>query len=378
MSFEVPYLTSFGAVIHEELDRKRSKTISRENSRAWVGNFRRQGTYEVAATLLLLIELRTVLVDAGAVIAGIATESDVEVLEESVAASQQRFGLVGMGVDTGLAVKDNDSVGKVGGHDEIVLDNEGRLLSVHDEALDDARSNDTLLGVEIGRGLIDKIDIGRHSEGKDDGNTLQFTARQILDFLVNKVIEFERLDDVGLELGRQEHGPNLLEKELANSAVELGGDGLGFHADGHLGNSLLAIRLKRTCQETTEGGLASTVLAHHDDDFGISKATSVDVELEVSKSLLHGGVLERARLVGIDIFSSFRDAEGKGLVTETKVLGGNVAIEEDVDAFTDGVRQGHNTIDGRLAVEHANIVGEVVKDGQIVLNNDDVVVGAEE
>lgn len=54
-----------------------------------------------------------------------------------------------MSVDTGLAVEDNDTVGKVGGHDEIVLDDEGSLLGVHDETLDDTRGNDTLLGIEV-------------------------------------------------------------------------------------------------------------------------------------------------------------------------------------------------------------------------------------
>ena len=55
----------------------------------------------------------------------------------------------GGGGDGRLALKDDDTVGEVGGHDEIVLDDEGRLLRVHDEALDDAGRDDTLLGVEV-------------------------------------------------------------------------------------------------------------------------------------------------------------------------------------------------------------------------------------
>jgi hypothetical protein len=54
-----------------------------------------------------------------------------------------------MRIDTGLAVKDNDTIGKVRGHDEIVLDDKGRLLRMHDEALDDATGHDTLLGIKV-------------------------------------------------------------------------------------------------------------------------------------------------------------------------------------------------------------------------------------
>jgi len=93
--------------------------------------------------------LRLVLVDSGSVGVGIATEGDVEVLQEFVATSEEGFRRIGTSVNGWLAIKDNDAVGEVRGHDEIVLDNKGSLLGVHDEALDDASSNDTLFGVEI-------------------------------------------------------------------------------------------------------------------------------------------------------------------------------------------------------------------------------------
>lgn len=106
-------------------------------------------TYIVTAKLLLLIHLTVVLVDARPVTVWVTTESDVEILQKLVAAGEERFGLVGTRIDRGLAVEDNDAIGKVGRHDEIVLDDEGCLLGVHDEALDDASGNDTLLGVEV-------------------------------------------------------------------------------------------------------------------------------------------------------------------------------------------------------------------------------------
>lgn len=51
-----------------------------------------------------------------------------------------------------------------------------------------------------------------------------------------------------------------------------------------------------------------------------------------------------------------------------------MTIEEDVDAFTDRVWECDNTINGWLTVKNADVVGEVVQDGQIVLDHDDVVV----
>lgn len=334
-------------------------------------------TYVVATQLLLLVELRVLLIDTRAVVGGVTTEGDVQVLQESVAASEERLGGVGMGIDTRLAVKDNDAVSQVGGHDEIVLDDKGSLLVVHDEALDDARGNNTLLGVEVGRGLINQVDVGGETQREDNGNTLQFTTGQVLDLLVDEVVELEGLDDVGLELRRQESLLNLLEEELADGAVKLGGDGLGLHANSHLGDTGLAVGLQGTSEETAESGLSSTVLSHHDNDFGIREFTGVDAETEVAESLLELGVLEGARAVKGVVISTLNDAEGQRLVTESQVLGGDVAIEEDVDTFTDGRGKSDNTVDGGTTVENADVIREVVKDGQIVLDNNDVVVIAE-
>ena len=45
-----------------------------------------------------------------------------------------RYVRCGSGGDTGIAAEDDDTVGEVGGHDEVVLDDEGGLLSVQDES----------------------------------------------------------------------------------------------------------------------------------------------------------------------------------------------------------------------------------------------------
>lgn len=331
----------------------------------------------VAVQLLLLIQLGVQLVDAGAVVGGVTTEGDVEVLEESVAAGEEGLRGVGVGVKTGLSVKDNDTVSKVGGHDEIVLDDKGGLLVVHDETLNDTRGNDTLLGIKVGRGLVNQVDVSRETESQNNGNTLQFTTRQVLDFLVNEVVELERLDNVGLELGRQESSLDLLEEELADSTIVLGSDGLGLHADSHLRNAGLGVGLEGTSKQTTEGGFASTVLSHHDNNLRVGEVTRVNAKSEVAKSLLHLGVLEGARAVQGVLVGTLGNAESQGLVTETQVLSRNMTIEEDVDAFTDRRRQSNHTVDGGLTIENADEVREVVKDGQIVLDNDDVVIVTE-
>jgi hypothetical protein len=74
--------------------------------------------------------------------------------------------------------------------------------------------------------------------------SLKFTTGQVLDFLVNEVIELQRLNDIGLELRRKEGGLDLLEEQLPDGAVELGRDGLRLHADLHLWNLLVAIGLE--------------------------------------------------------------------------------------------------------------------------------------
>lgn len=233
-------------------------------------------------------------------------------------------------------------------------------------------------GARTGRRLINEVDISRDTESKNDSDSLKFTTGQMLDFLVNKIIELEGLDDIRLELRRQESSLDLLEEQLANGTLELGSDGLGLHGDLHLRNPLSAIGLENTSQETAEGGLSGTVLTHHDDDFGIRERTSVDGQVEVAHGLLHSGVLESAGLVRKELLSAFGNAESQGLVTETQVLGRDVTVEENVDTFTDGVREGDDTVDGGLTVETADVIGKVIEDGQIVLDNDDVVVGAEE
>ncbi len=125
------------------------------------GGREREATYVFPTQFLLLIQLALVLVDSGPEAVRIPAKGNVEILQEAITPRQQTLGNIGFGLNRGLAVEDDDPVCEVGGHDEIVLDDESRLLGVHDEALDDSRGDDTLFGVQIGGGFVDEVDVRR-------------------------------------------------------------------------------------------------------------------------------------------------------------------------------------------------------------------------
>lgn len=124
---------------------------------------------------------------------------------------------------------------------------------------------------------------------------MKFTTGEVLHLLINEIIKLKWLDNIGLELGRQEGLLYPLEEQLADSALEFRSNGLGLQADPHVGNFLCTIRLKSSSQQSTEGSLSSTVLTlslslakvyqaflgsvvyyHQHDDFGVGKVTRVD------------------------------------------------------------------------------------------------------
>jgi hypothetical protein len=97
-----------------------------------------------------------------------------------------------------------------------VLDDKGSLLGAHDKLLDDLGSDNTLLGIEVRRWLVNEQDVGRHTKHKTDGDTLQLSSRKAglsvrpaytgtshsrLHVLVHDTLELHRLDDIGVELG---------------------------------------------------------------------------------------------------------------------------------------------------------------------------------
>lgn len=83
---------------------------------------------------------------------------------------------MGCAFDAWLAVVDDHLVGEVGRHDEVVLDDEGSLLVVEDEALDDSSADDSLLTVQVSGRLVDEIGVSTFGQGENDGNSLQFSS----------------------------------------------------------------------------------------------------------------------------------------------------------------------------------------------------------
>lgn len=46
--------------------------------------------------------------------------------------------------------------------------------------LDDPGGHQSLLGVQVGRGLVDQVDVGRFAQTQREGDSLQLTTRQVL------------------------------------------------------------------------------------------------------------------------------------------------------------------------------------------------------
>ncbi|PWZ00343.1 hypothetical protein BCV70DRAFT_109253 [Testicularia cyperi] len=285
--------------------------------------------------LLLLVLDRVELVDTWTVVGGVTTHRHFKGRKEAVHTGEERLGALGGSLDGRLALVNNDAVGEVGGHDDVVLDDHGGLARVNDESLDDARGDDTLLRVEVGRGLVDQVDVGRLAEREHQRDSLQLTTREGLDVVVDDGIERHGLDDIGLELRVHEGGLDLLEQQHAHSALELGRNGLRLERHVELRRLLgTGIGLELSGEHLDEGGLTGTVLAE--------------------------------------------DLERERLLTESHVLCGNITVEEDVDAIANGRGHGNDTVDRRHTVETADEIGEVVEHRQIVFDGNDVSVGVEE
>ena len=95
-------------------------------------------THVAALRLLLAVLDRVELVDARAEVLWVSPERYLQVLEELVQAREKRLRRRSIGFDGRLAGKDDYSVRKVRGKQEIVLDDECRFARVHNEAVDDA------------------------------------------------------------------------------------------------------------------------------------------------------------------------------------------------------------------------------------------------
>ena len=157
-------------------------------------------------------------------------------LQEFVHAFEERLRSASSRFNGRCSLEDNDSVGKISGHDEIVLDDESSLLGMHNEPLDHFGAHHTLLRVQIGRGLVDQIDVCRLAETKSHGGTLQLSTGQVLDLLVDNVVDAKRFHDIGNELWMNVRIADLVVQKLANRAFRFGRNLLRLVADVELRN----------------------------------------------------------------------------------------------------------------------------------------------
>lgn len=375
---------------------------------------------------MLLVLDGVELVDAGTEVCGVTTEGDAEVLEEAVHAGKEGLGGAGGAVAGRGAFEDDDAIGQVGGHDEVVLDDEGGLFGVEDEALDDLGSNDALLGIEIGRGLVDEVNVSGLAETEGDGHALELAPGQVAHGLVDDVVEAQGLDDVSLELGVQEHVADFVEEEVADRVFGLAKELLGLVGDVELGDEVVAwpgIGALDASEHADEGCFPRSVFPEHDDDFrvcelswlygegecwgcrgcsgcggcsggGISSSSSnstiststststtstINTSSHRHKGLHHVRILVAPHDIGLGtLLERLEHAKGEGLVAEAQVLGGQEAIEEDVDALAHGKGHGDDAVDAGHAVQAADKVAEVVKDAEVVLDDNDIGAGPQE
>ena len=72
---------------------------------------------------------------------------------------------------------------------------------MQDEPFNDFSGNNTLFRIQVGRRFVDEVNIGWDTQAKDEGDTLEFTAWESLDFVIKNVVEVQWFNDVGVELG---------------------------------------------------------------------------------------------------------------------------------------------------------------------------------
>ena len=227
----------------------------------------------------------------------------------------------------------------------------------------------TLLGVQVGRRLVDQIDVGRLAQAQRDGYTLQLTTGQVAHLLVHDVLDLQRLEHVRVELWMYERVADAHLDELLDGALELGADLLRLVGDVELGRLGLAVRLEVAGEDADERGLAGAVLAEQHDDLRVGEGATLDVELEVAELLRHARIRVVVQTLDLIVLGLLDHLEGEHGLAEAQILGGHEAVEENVYAFAHRERHRHHAIVARRAVQATNVVGQVVEHGQVVLDH---------
>lgn len=331
---------------------------------------------EVSGQFLFLILLGFEFVDSRSEVGGISSEGDTHQAQEFIHSADQVLRSVSNTISTRSTFVNNNQIGKISGHDEIVFNDETSLLGVQDESLDNLGSNNSLFGIQISRRFIDQINISGLTESQNQSDSLKFTTREGFNFVIFNVVDMEGSDDIGDELRISVNTLQSAFEELIDATFELGSNFLGLVRNVQFRNFFFLF-LILTSEHSDEGGLTSTVFTEHDDDLGVGETTGFDLQLEGAQSLAHVGVLVGGG-VGKFLINNFSDLEGKFDFSESQVFSRDETGQEDVDTFSNGERHGNDTVGTGFTVQAADEIGKIIQDTQIVLNANDVNFRAEE
>jgi hypothetical protein len=70
-----------------------------------------------------------------------------------------------------------------------VFNNKSGAFLTHNPTFHDFSSQNTLLRIEIGRRLVDQVNVARLGETEHERNALQLTTRQGLDIVLKKLLD---------------------------------------------------------------------------------------------------------------------------------------------------------------------------------------------
>ena len=111
-----------------------------------------------------------------------------------------------------------------------------RRKTTTDPPFNDFGAHDTLLRVQVGRRLVNQVDVSWLAEAEGHGGSLQFSSGKVLHLLVHDVVDAERLHDVRHKLGVDVGVADLVVKQLADRPFGLGRYLLRLVADVQLGH----------------------------------------------------------------------------------------------------------------------------------------------
>lgn len=206
------------------------------------------------------------LVNPRSEIVRVATECDIHQSEETVHTCDETLRGRSISLYSWRSAEDDDLIGQVGCHDEIMLDNERSSLGVHNPAFHDTSGKNTLFRVKVRRGFINQVQIARLGECDNQSDTLKLTTRQSLHLIVEKRLDIKRDEHFSTEERRIPSVSKLQSEQIANRTLELGCNRLRLVRDVESRQlKFLIVWLEYTCEYLDHGGLTCTVLAKHDD-----------------------------------------------------------------------------------------------------------------